>query len=292
MTLRVEHVSGVATVQDLGRPGHAHIGVPTSGAADPLSLRLVNLAVDNDGNAPGLEVAAGSVTLLAQRACMVSVSADEHAFEAIELAQGQTIELRPGTGLCRAYLAVAGGIDVAPVLGSCSTLRSAGFGGLQGRSVVEGDVLPVVGPARQPARAIPSYAVAMARFAVRRRVLRVVTDGAEALLPAGLVRVSARSDRVGVRLERSAPSAAPQPLAHSRGVIHGTIQMPSSSELVILGPDGPTTGGYPTVGTVIAADLPAVGQLTPGQWVRLEAVPLEEARELLWVQSEVVARIH
>lgn len=291
MTLRVEHVSGIATVQDLGRPGHAHIGVPIGGAAESLSLKLANLAVGNDESAAGLEIAAGSVTLRAERACTISVSAGEHAFEAIEFTQGQTIELRPDAGLCRAYLAVAGGIDVPSVLGSRATLRSAGFGGLQGRAIAVGDVLPA-GVAQQQARVIPSYVVAMARFAVRRRVLRVVTDGAEAPLPSGLVRVSPRSDRVGVRLECCASRAEPAPLAHSRGVIQGTIQMPSSSELVILGPDGPTTGGYPTVGTVIAADLPAVGQLAPGQWVRFEKVSIEEARGVLHAQNEMIARIH
>ncbi|MFI4915025.1 MAG: biotin-dependent carboxyltransferase family protein [Phycisphaerales bacterium JB060] len=286
MSLRVVEVGGVATVQDLGRPGHAHHGVPPGGAADTLSLRVMNRAVGNHDNAAVIELAMGSIELEADERCVVVASGGEHAFEAINLASGERLVLGPGKGVCRTYIAVAGGIDVPMVLGSRSTLRSAGCGGYEGRQLEAGDVLPVGGDAGRAAD-VPAHVRAMVEFAVRRRVLRVVTDGAEAELPAGLLRASANSDRVGVRLERVGGGRAIDS-GPSRGVLHGTIQAPSSGELVVLGSDGPTTGGYATVGTVIAADLPALGQLLPGQWVRLEVIDRQLASGLLALQHSTL----
>lgn len=286
MSLRVVEVGGVASVQDLGRPGHAHEGVPAGGAADSLSLRAANRIAGNVDGAAGIELAMGRVTVEATRTVVAVCSSGGRAFEAIELGVGESVEFGPDDGLSRSYLAVAGGVDVPMVLGSRSTLGSAGFGGLQGRPLEVGDALPVGDPQREPT-GLPSHGRAMLELALRSRVLRVVTDGAEAAMPTGLLRVSPKSDRVGVRLDRSGDGELIE-TGPSRGVLHGTIQAPSSGELVVLGPDGPTTGGYATVGTVIAADLPAVGQLVPGQWVRLEAVQRQEALELLAQQHSTL----
>ena len=291
MSLRITRVTGLATVQDLGRPGHAHEGLPASGAADPLSLRLTNLAVGNGVDRAGVEVALGSLVVEAERRCRVVVSCGERALEPIDFDAGQNIEIMPEAGLSRAYLAVAGGIDTVPVLGSRSTLLGAGLGGFEGRPLRVGDPLRVGVESGEPMRITPAIR-AWARFEVSRRVLRVVTDGAEAELPMGLMRVLPSSDRVGIRLATpSSPSGVHETMHRSRGVLHGTIQMPSPTELVILGPEGPTTGGYPTIGTIIAADLPAVGQLMPRQWVRFEAIPREEAIEHVRAQHETLARL-
>lgn len=275
MSVRVAEVGGVATVQDLGRPGHAHEGVPASGAADGLSLRLANRVAGNGDGAAAIEATPGRITLHAIENITLVCSAGPRAFEPVVLSAGQVATFAPDPGLCRAYVAVAGGIDVPLVLGSRSTLSSAGFGGLNGRALCAGDVLPV-GKPLAGRRDMPTHVRALADFAVRSRVLRVVVDGAEAVLPRGLLRVSPRGDRVGIRLEGTG-CGLPIETGPSRGVLHGTIQAPSSGELVLLGPDGPTTGGYATVGTVISADLPALGQLLPGQWVRFEVVEREIA---------------
>ncbi|MEQ8317062.1 MAG: biotin-dependent carboxyltransferase family protein [Phycisphaerales bacterium] len=288
MSLRVVSCRGVATVQDMGRPGHASIGVPAGGAADALSLRIANLAVGNAEGAAGLEVCLGAVECRAEAPCTVVVSAGDAAFETRALRVGEAIVVRPAAGRARAYLAVAGGIDVPEVLGSRSTFKAAGFGGLAGRAVRAGDVLPI-GKTRGNGRDVPLHVRAMVDFALRRRVLRVVSDGAEAELPRGVLRVSPRGDRVGVRLMRMGGGDAIA-TGPSRGVLHGTIQAPSAGEFVVLGPDGPTTGGYATIGTVIAADLPAVGQLVPGQWVGFEAVGREEAVALLSAREETLWR--
>ena len=290
MSLRIVDVVGSASVQDLGRTGRAHEGVPPSGAADTLSLRLANLVVGNAPGTAGIELAMGALTIEAAAPLAIATGSGPHAFEAIALESGDRFTIAPDAGLARAYLAVAGGVDVPVVLGARATLAGAQLGGHEGRSLRAGDTLPVCAAAGQPRR-VPASLRAMVGLAVRQRVLRIIVDGAEAEAPRGLLRVSPRSDRVGVRLVVAVGGRTPERLAHSRGVVPGTMQMPSPTELVILGPDGPTTGGYPTIGTVIAADLPAVGQLCAGQWVRLEAATRDEALDALRARRDAMDRL-
>ncbi len=288
MSLSVVRVQGRATVQDLGRPGQAHIGVPVGGAADTLSLRVANRVVGNPESAAGLEVCMGEIELRADSPCTVVVGAGRNSYQTLSLASGQAFSVRPDAGLARACVAVAGGIDVPEVLGSRSTFEAAGFGGYTGRALNAGDEL-LVGDECGEQRDIPVSIRAMVDFALRRRVLRIVSDGAEFEVPPGLLRVSPNGDRIGMRLARwdDGASIATGP---SRGVLYGTIQMPSSGEIVVLGPDGPTTGGYATVGTVIAADLPAVGQLVPWQWVGFEVIDRAEAVAVLSAREEALWR--
>ncbi|MEQ9094719.1 MAG: biotin-dependent carboxyltransferase family protein [Phycisphaerales bacterium] len=289
MSLRVVNVHGIATVQDLGRPGLAHQGVPIGGAADTLSLRVANLAAGNDPGDAAVELAMGELELEATKPCTVVVSSGERPFEPVNLAVGKRVAVRPDDGHCRAYLSVAGGIEVPRVLHSRSTFRSAGLGGVEGRALRAGDVLPIGLPGAS-CRNIALHVRAMIAFSLQRRLLRIVTDGAEARLPEGLLRISPHGDRVGVRLTRAGGGPA-RTTGPSRGVLHGTIQAPSAGELVILGPDGPTTGGYATVGTVIAADLPAVGQFVPGQWVGFEPVGRDNAIAVLREREAILASL-
>jgi biotin-dependent carboxylase-like uncharacterized protein len=286
VSVRVVEVSGVATVQDLGRPGLAHQGVPRGGAADALSLRLANRAVGNAEGAAAVECTMGRLVVEAEAECLVVASSGARAFEPVRLRMGEAIEVSPDPGLCRVYLAVSGGIDVPVVLGSRSTLVGAGLGGLEGRRLSVGDRL-ALGRDGAELRSVPAHLRAMADFTKRRRALRVTREAAEASLPNGLLRVSGHSDRVGVRLERVG-GGEPIDTGPSRGTLYGTIQAPSSGEFIVLGPDGPTTGGYAVVGTVIAADLPAVGQLAPGQWIGFEVVDRAEAVRLLGERERVM----
>lgn len=295
MSLLVERVTGVASVQDAGRPGHAHEGVPAGGAADGLSLRLANLAVGNAPAAAGVELAAGRLQVRALARCVVAASAGAGAYRPVVLEEGQALAVAPGPGCLRAYLAVAGGVDVPVVLGSRSTLVLAGLGGLDGRPLRAGDVLAVGRADARPERSgrmIPHWVQAMAAQAIGRRVLRIVLDAADGPPPAGLLQVTPRSDRVGLRLAvpvGQASGHADEPSDRpSRAAVYGTVQRPAAGELVLLGPDGPTTGGYPTVGTVAAVDLPAVGQLVPGQWLALRTIEREQAVALLAERERVL----
>jgi biotin-dependent carboxylase-like uncharacterized protein len=180
---------------------------------------------------------------------------------------------------CRAYVALAGGIDVPLVLGSCSTdLRSA-FGGFAGRALRKGDRLAVATgrgatPIETPTTSHPAKAT----------VRVVLGPQADHFAPDTLARflalpwrVGATSDRVGCRLEgEPLPHLGPAEIL-SDGMVPGSIQVPPDGKPIVMGADGPTTGGYPKIATVVTGDLPLLGQLVPGEGeVRFEAVAVED----------------
>jgi antagonist of KipI len=272
------------TVQDLGRRGHRAAGVPLSGAADSVSLRIANLLVGNSEDAAGLECTLLGPTLRFDRDATVAVVGAVFpglpSDRPVQVAAGTEIVLGHATHGCRGYLAVAGGIDVPPVLGSRSTLVAAGFGGHAGRPLKAGDRLAVgesVGRCRPIKELPPPLAT------VRRPwVLRVI-PGEQAGVAGDAVwsrsfRTSSRSDRMGLRLDgEPLPCAGHDASMKSVAVFPGTVQLPPDGRPIVLLADAQTIGGYPVVGQVIEADLPLAAQLRPGEEVRLQQVTLEEA---------------
>ena len=274
------------TIQDLGRHGHRAEGVPACGAVDSAALRLANLLVGNPEGAAGLECTLLGPELRFDRDAVVAVAGADFpglpSRRAIRFAAGSRIDLGHARTGCRGYLAVAGGIDVPPDLGSRSTYVPGLLGGLAGRPLAAGDRLPVgIGD-------LPSETLVVigdrdgAAEPLRTCTLRIIpAAGAEAF--AGSTwereqRVSSRSDRMGVRLEGS-PIAAPGGGSVSVPVLPGTVQVPPSGSPIVLLADAQTIGGYPVLGQVIAADLPLAGQLRPGDTVRWQRVTLEEAHD-------------
>lgn len=296
-------------VQDLGRPGHGAIGVPRGGAADALSLEVGNRLLGNPAAAPAIEMAMLGAEVrfdAPTRWCLAGAPAQASFIDAAGVPHpvsrwspgtagaGDRVvvkAIRPGL---RAYLCLGGGVLVPPCLGSASTLLSCGMGGFEGRMLRAGDVLRVgPEPAHAPRRASPDMAAwldATLRPDAAGGGLRVVEtplgeggcrEALERLLASPL-RVSRHSDRVGVRLEPEPDAAAAlRGIASGRmpseGMAHGAIELTPGGEPIILGVDHPTTGGYPVVACVIAADLPALGQLGPGDTVRLLRVTRDEA---------------
>lgn len=283
--LEVLQTGPLALVQDLGRPGLAHIGVGRSGAADRRSHALANRLLANPEDSATLEITLGGFTArvlggaidVAISGADPSPAADGIPFgiNSIQhVGDGQVITFGTAATGLRSYLGVRGGVDVAPVLGSRSydTLSGIGPAPLQA-----GDMIPV----GRPAAAFPSIAQAPVGPIAAGRVDLTVAPGPredwftdpEALIRSAWV-ISERSDRVGVRL-------VGPPLQHrwpdrqlaSEGVTRGAIQVPPNGQPVILGPDHPTTGGYPVIGVIIDADTDRVGQLRPGQPVRLHWNP-------------------
>jgi antagonist of KipI len=210
---------------------------------------------------------------------------------------GSTVSF-PGSpaGDARLYLALAGGIDVPHVLGSASTLVAAGMGGHEGRAVAAGDVIAAglrghvtagvagvagriwPGPVRPPGDEDGAL-----RF-VRGPGAGRLGPAAIAALEAGPWTVTSASDRMGARLDGPPLPIAPAEPLLSHGVPSGAIQVPPDGRPIILLADHQTTGGYPVVGVVISADLPAAGQLRPGAAVRLREVSLAAARSALLAQ--------
>ena len=288
----------LTTVQDLGRPGLAHFGVPGSGAADTGSLRLANQLVGNPAGAAGLEVTLGRLALRFDSDAVVAVAGaqvrlalstpgddrqDPPHGTAFAVPAGSVLRLgAPVTGL-RSYLAVAGGIDVPPVLGSRSTDRLSGLGPPPLRP---GDRLPV-GRARSPIRTPPDHRpgthVPAAADPVPLRVLAGPRDdwfapAALAALAAGSYQVTSASDRTGLRLAGPAlgrSPAAPGELP-SEGVAAGSLQVTHEGQPILLLADHPTTGGYPVIAVVVTADLALAAQLRPGQRVRFAVSPADQ----------------
>jgi KipI family sensor histidine kinase inhibitor len=287
----------LTAVQDLGRWGYAAYGVPTAGAMDPFAARAANALVGNPPDAAVLEITLTGPVLRFLRASLVAVTGADLApqLNGREL-PGWTACWVPAGGVLRfgwrraglrAYLAVAGGLAVPPVLGSRATYLRGGFGGHEGRALRAGDRLPV-GPAPPAAASLAGRTLPPARRPVYRRApeVRVVLGPhAERFTPAGLgtflhatYTVAAASDRMGYRLE-GPPLARHEPAdILSAGMPLGGIQVPGDGQPIILLADHQTHGGYPLVATVAWADLPLLAQLAPGDTIRFRAVPVDEAR--------------
>jgi biotin-dependent carboxylase-like uncharacterized protein len=273
----------LATVQDRGRAGYAGIGVPRSGAADAAAAGLANRLVGNLDTAATVEVTAGGLRVRAERALLVAVtgapapvSVDGRAapFGApFPLAAGSELALgRPPVGL-RTYLAVRGGVDVPPVLGSRSTDTLSGLGPAP---LAPGDLLPV-GDLRGEE---PFVDVAPVRAPSSAPVLRVLPGPRrDWLQPAAWTRlttrpwtVTANSNRVGLRLDGPELTRARDDELPSEGLVPGALQVPPDGAPVLFLADHPVTGGYPVLAVVLTADLPAAAQLRPGDTLTFRPV--------------------
>ncbi|MCW2636524.1 MAG: ahs2 [Blastococcus sp.] len=273
----------LATVQDLGRPGWASIGVTTSGAADRAAHGLANRLVGNEPAAATVEVTAGGLRVRAGRTLLVAVtgapvpvSVDGRAapFDApLTLSAGAELSLgRPAIGL-RSYLAVRGGVDVPPVLGSRSTDSLSGLGPPR---LTAGDRLPV----GTLSAGEPFVDVAPVRPLPARPVLRVLpgprrdwlAQEAWALLTSQEWSVTSDSDRVGLRLAGPRLDRARHDELPSEGLVPGAVQVPPDGAPVLFLSDHPVTGGYPVLAVVTTPDLSLAAQLRPGDSFRFRAV--------------------
>ncbi|WP_329521680.1 biotin-dependent carboxyltransferase family protein [Spirillospora sp. NBC_01491] len=273
----------LATVQDLGRPGHAHLGVPCSGAADGRAFRLANRLVGNPESAAGVEFTVGGGALRFRRPAWVAVTGaplpvriDGRACgmnAPCRVSVGGLLELgHPRFGL-RSYLAVRGGITVDEVLGSRATDLLSGLGPAP---LAEGDRLPV-GPTAgledilvDAAPVVPLPEVPILRITPGPRD-DWFTGEALTSLTSATFEVSPESNRVGVRLTGPRLERAREGELSSEGMVTGALQVPPSGLPIIFLADHPTTGGYPVVAVLASADVPMAAQLRPGQRIRFRA---------------------
>lgn len=274
--LRVLRTGPLTTVQDLGRPGRGALGIGRSGAADRAAHRLANALVGNPPDAATLEVTLGGLVVEAEGALDVAVAGARCPgaphLTPVHLPEGARLDLGvPPAGL-RTYVAVRGGVDVTPVLGSRATDLLSGIGP---PVVAAGDRLPV-GARRGP---FPGVDVAPVAEPAAGEVTVVVLPGPrpEVLDPAGwdvltgsAWTVGADSNRIGVRLEGPALALARRTGAEppSEGMLRGAVQVPPSGHPVVFLADHPVTGGYPVPGYVRDADVDRCAQVRPGQRLR------------------------
>ena len=293
------------TVQDGGRWGYQRFGVPVAGPMDRVSHRLVNLIVGNRSSAATLEVTLVGPQLEFADETLFAVTGGEFELQldGTSVATNTSHAARAGQCLtfgrrlegARAYLAVAGGFDLPSVLGSRSTHVASGMGGLEGRALKVGDRLPVghAGERRVRAGRVRARVVPVPRQGARVRVIIGPDDdrfGPEgvATLRTTRYQVTAQSDRMGYRLKGARLEQTAGGNLISSAALTGSVQVPTSGEPIILMADHQTTGGYPRIATVITADLPVVGQLSPSDWIEFELCNQEVALRALIEQEQVL----
>jgi len=302
----------LTSVQDCGRHGHAALGVGCAGAMDTVGLRLANLLVGNLHNAAALEITLRGPRLNFDHDAVIAITgADIQAHCAgVPVPAWRPVMLRAGSELAfagmsrgaRSYLAVAGGIDVAAVLGSRSTDVNAGLGGCV---LALDDVLAVATPRHD---ADKQRRIASADWSLDPRPwfdpdpktpIRVVAashfpqldSASQRAFFATAFRIDADSNRVGYRL-RGATLALREPLELvSAGVVPGTVQLPPGGDPIVLMAEAPTCGGYPRIAQVIAVDLARLAQRRPGDVVAFAETSLEEAQTRYLERERALARI-
>lgn len=307
----------LTTLQDGGRHGWRHLGVGRAGTMDGFSHTIANRLVGNADDTAVMEISLHGPRLRFDHAariafCGARIDADIDGMAAdgwrrIDLPAGATVTFGACRRGARACLAVAGGFVVPQVLGSASTDLRGGFGGMRGRALARGDVLPL-SPRKQPAteqlNIAPWWIDPTPDLDFDQSAVIRVLPGHDQLTPddalfAQAWRVAPASDRQGLRLQ-GAPSSgsATEPLTLrqpretvSEPVAPGTIQLPPDGGPIVLLADAQTHGGYPRIGHAIRADWPRLAQLRPGDTLHFEPCTPETARRLVCEQRQRLARI-
>lgn len=296
----------LVTVQDGGRRGWRRFGVSASGAMDRMSLAIANALVGNRPTEAALEFAhAGGEWLVDAPSCRIAVAGGSFgitvdgvarpAFNSMTLTRGQRLHIRGATDAVWGYLAVAGGLDMAPRFGSRATHVRTGIGGWHGRVIQPGDALPLRAAEAldEPERSIEAPHVEDRPY---RLVLGPQDDYfSEASVAAFLTdgyQVTSMMDRMAYRLDGPV-------LIHQKGyniitdgVVPGCVQVPGTGLPIVLMRDAPTVGGYPKIGVIIEADLARLTQQRPGNVVFFQAITLVEAqaiRRRLLARMQIIA---
>jgi len=300
-----------STVQDFGRFGFQDLGVPVAGALDVIGLRLANALVGNlPGEAgleisylgPSLRVTAASVRLAVCGPVRLSLTTGDGESRPLEadrshrLTRGDVLTIGAVERVAVAYLAVAGGFDLPPVMGSLSTYVRAGLGPLGGKPLAAGTVLPL-----RRAEAEPRGEYALANPApYGGGPIRVVpgpqrdcfTEEALATFLSAEYAVTKDADRMGLRLDGPALRHRAGADIPSDGLVSGCVQVPGNGSPIILLADHQTAGGYAKIATVISADLPRVGRAVPGTRLSFAAVTVEQAEQARRaLESDILGRV-
>lgn len=277
--LRVVAAGPFTSVQDRGRAGHAHLGVGRSGACDVAAFTFANRLVGNPESAAGLEVTFGGLVVQCSKQSWVAVTGaqvpvlvagtEQACGVALLVPAGAMVQLgAPSSGL-RSYLAVRGGLDVEPVLGSRATDVLTGLGP---PPVADGDVLLLGSPPPDPPPGLDmplgaAYDIRDVHCLPGPR-LDWFSDAGRAVFVETEYEVSPQSNRIGVRLTGAAVERCRDDELRSEGVVVGAVQVPPSGQPVVFLADHPVTGGYPVIAVVRAASLPVIAQARPGDRLR------------------------
>lgn len=287
--------SGVHTlIQDLGRFGYQEQGLATGGPMDPWAFIIANRLCRNPDNSSALEVSIGGLQLIAQApTCIVLTGAkmpltvndvEQPLWQSITIQKGDIIKLGYAINGVRSYLAIGGGFKIKPQFGSTSTVCREGIGGLNGKALIKGDILPFkeykkCNNLRLAKDCQPYYNKAIE--------LRVVLGYQYMLMPKSQLeaffnseyKVSKLADRMGYRFQGTAITTQISSML-SEGICYGAIQIPDDGQPIIMLNDRQTIGGYPKLGSIIYIDGAKLAQLTTGNSVSFKQVTLEQVNEI------------
>ncbi|WP_159886437.1 5-oxoprolinase subunit C family protein [Paenibacillus puerhi] len=329
MSLQVMRPGMLTTVQDLGRTGKQRYGVVVGGAMDPVSLRIANLLVGNEEGEAALEITVIGPTLAVRDDLVLACCGGDLSptIDGQPLPQWRPVLVRKGSvikfGACRygsrAYLAVAGGLDVPLILGSRSTYVRGGLGGFEGRALAAGDVLNLRAPGELSCRLAGSMAKRLGAEesfacspwyvdppvslhllgrgepvvvrAMRGADFNSLKEDSRERFFAQIFQLSTQSDRMGYRLHGSPLEQEEKTERLSEAVSRGTVQLPPEGQPILLMADRQTTGGYPRIAHVASVDIPLLSQLQPGQKLGIREISLGEAERLYIRQEQELNRI-
>ncbi|MCJ7842601.1 biotin-dependent carboxyltransferase family protein [Lederbergia sp. NSJ-179] len=309
MTIQVIKAGMQTTIQDLGRHGWQSYGISVCGAMDHWAARLANFVLDNDENEAVIEMAFRGPTLKIQKNLILAIfGADMGAeWNGRRMEIGKPIFVQKGDILTfsyakdgtRTYLAVKGGFFIEKVLNSYSTDMRTGMGGICGRALKKGDILPVKESSdfHHALWGLPSHA----RNYIRENIIPIhfikgrqydwFTKESLLLFESESFTIEPHSDRMGYRLSGPVLNWKDSQELITEGTAFGSIQVPPKGQPIILMADRQPTGGYPKIGEVMTCDLPRLSQMRPGDRVRFQEISLQEAQQRTQEQQQLLKKI-
>ncbi|MEI3606304.1 biotin-dependent carboxyltransferase family protein [Pseudogracilibacillus sp. SE30717A] len=320
MSIEILQSGLLATIQDLGRFGSQKYGVIVGGAMDPLAVRIGNILVGNEEGEAAIEITMYGTEILFKEDQLIAITGgqlDPHVdgeklpmWRPVLIRKGQILHFKALRSGCRAYIAIAGGLEVPEVMGSKSTYLRAGIGGYEGRELRTGDIL-TFGYLTEHSKTLtkqlqemPSHFTWSVNYSSfytfkKKETIRILlgaeyerfTKDSQKKLISSPFKLTVNADRMGYQLEGTKLMLKKQFELLSEGVTYGTIQIPSNGQPIILMADCQTTGGYPKIGQVISADLPRLAQLQPGSEIRFQIVTIDEAEDILIEQEKDIHEV-
>lgn len=306
-----------STFQDLGRQGHQHLGVSVSGAMDARAHRLANLLAGNSDDQATLELTLTGPTLQFNAAACIAICGAtlSPTINGQDVPNNRPLVVKPGDTLAfgarkaglRAYLAIHGGFDIKPVMGSRSTFLRGNFGGLDGRALQKGDTIKLLQPVSHDDPdalsdeiwKIKVYLPAILGLTIRHDIRVIAGPHADRFTESSLscffesgYRVGSESERMGYRLNGPTLDLKDTRQIISEVTSFGTIQVPPDGNPIILMADRQTTGGYVKIAHVATVDLPLVAQTMPGETLRFHEITLSEAQQLDNQREQAFGRLH
>ncbi|PIC81619.1 KipI antagonist [Sporosarcina sp. P18a] len=319
MSVNVLNAGLLTTIQDIGRTGSQKFGVLVSGAMDSYSMRVANLLVGNEEREGVFEITLFGTMLQFEEDTLIAITGGDlqTTIDGIPVANWRPLIVKKGSILkfgfaiegCRAYLAIAGGIDIPVVMGSKSTYLVAGIGGFKGRALQQNDhlsfgqltesnnkVFTSIKQLGTPDWAVPHHLLISLASTQTIRIIEGTEyqhfdDASKQRLVSEPYVVTPQSNRMGLRLEGQALSLTEKLELLSEGVTFGTIQIPPNGKPIILMADRQTAGGYPKIGQVITADLGSLSQVKPNAKLYFKLITHAEAERELIVKEELIHQI-